>query len=102
MGKNQLTPYEKAVEKTTVVSGNFMNALSLRSAHHIETKVDSDGKEYLTARFALKAPTKKCSEIIVNDMAMATSLERLYNYDALHSSVCGKCSSSCGIRGSEN
>ena len=83
MKKNELTMLDTQIAKTSVITENLTNALALRSAKHIETKVDSDGKEYLSATFALKAPTKKISELVVNDMELATSIERLYNFEAL-------------------
>lgn len=83
MKKNELTMLDTQIAKTSVITDNLTNALALRSAKHIETKVDSDGHEYLSATFALKAPTKKASEIVVNDMELATSIERLYNFEAL-------------------
>ena len=59
MGKNEISLLDREIAKTSVITENLSNALALRSAKHIETKIDSDGKEYLSATFALKAPTKK-------------------------------------------
>ena len=83
MGKNEISLLDREIAKTSVITENLSNALALRSAKHIETKIDSDGKEYLSATFALKAPTKKASQLVVNDMELATSIERLYNFEAL-------------------
>ena len=83
MKKNELSILDAQVARTSIITENLTNALALRSAKHIETKVDSDGKEYLSATFALKAPTKKTSQLVVNDMELATSIERLYNFEAL-------------------
>lgn len=80
--KNELTPYEQAMERTSIMgigAGSALeNAINAHAgATAITTATDSDGKEYVTAKFALQAPTKKVSELVVNDVNIATSIERM-------------------------
>lgn len=80
--KNELTPYEQAMERTSIMGigagSRLENAINTHAgASSITTATDSDGQEYVTAKFALQAPTKKFSEIVVNDVNIATSIERM-------------------------
>ena len=80
--KNELTPYEQAMERTSIMgigAGSALeNAINIHAgASAITTATDSEGQEYVTAKFALQAPTKKVSEIVVNDVNIATSIERM-------------------------
>lgn len=80
--KNELTPYEQAMVRTSIMGigagSTLENAINTHAgASSITTATDSDGKEYVTAKFALQAPTKKVSEIVVNDVNIATSIERM-------------------------
>lgn len=81
--KNELSLLEQEQAKVNPITDNLVSALSLRAGKHIETKVNSDGKEYLSATFILRAPTKEHTSITVNDMELASRLEKLYNFEAL-------------------
>lgn len=77
--KNELSLYEQAIAKAEINAGDtLVNAVNIHAgASAITTATDSDGQEYVTAKFALQAPTKKVSEIVVNDVNIATSIERM-------------------------
>ena len=77
--KNELSLYEQALAKAEINSGDtLVNAVNIHAgATAITTATDSDGQEYVTAKFALQAPTKKVSELVVNDVNIATSIERM-------------------------
>ena len=74
---NQLSLVEQA-RASVNVAGNLEQAINLHMGKSaFESKTDSDGKEYVQARFSLLAPTKDHSEIVVNDMALARKLEAM-------------------------
>ena len=82
--KNELSLMEQATENTSIMTEALTNAINVHAgATAIEVKQDSDGKDYLSATFKLKAPTSKMSEIVVNDRALMESLERIRKADSL-------------------
>ena len=82
--KNELTLMEQANQNTSIMTEALTNAINVHAgATAIEVKQDSDGKDYLSATFKLKAPTSKMSEIVVNDKALMESLERIRKADSL-------------------
>ena len=82
--KNELSLQEQAIERTNIVSSQLESIIKAHAGESaIETKQDSDGKEYLSATFKLSVPTKNRSEIVVNDMALAESIERMKKQIAL-------------------
>lgn len=82
--KNELSLMEQASQNTSIMSEALTNAINVHAgATAIEVKQDSDGKDYLSATFKLKAPTSKMSEIVVNDRALMESLERIRKADSL-------------------
>ena len=82
--KNELSLMEQATQNTSIMSEALTNAINVHAgATAIEVKQDTDGKDYLSATFKLKAPTSKMSEIVVNDRALMESLERIRKADSL-------------------
>ena len=82
--KNELSLMEQATENTSIMTEALTNAINVHAgATAIEVKQDTDGKDYLSATFKLKAPTSKMSEIVVNDRALMESLERIRKADSL-------------------
>ena len=82
--KNELSLMEQANKNTSIMTDTLTNAINVHAgATAIEVKQDSDGKDYLSATFKLKAPTSKISEIVVNDRALMESLERIRKADSL-------------------
>lgn len=82
--KNELSLMEQANQNTSIMTEALTNAINVHAgAAAIEVKQDSDGKDYLSATFKLKAPTSKMSEIVVNDKALMESLERIRKADSL-------------------
>ena len=74
---NQISILEQA-KASANVANNLEQAINLHMGKSaFETNTDSDGKEYVQARFTLLAPTKEHSEIIVNDMGLATKIEAM-------------------------
>ena len=81
---NSLSLMEQANKNTSIMTDALTNAINVHAgATAIEVKQDSDGKDYLSATFKLKAPTSKMSEIVVNDKALMESLERIRKADSL-------------------
>jgi len=82
--KNELSLMEQANKNTSIMTEELTNAINVHAgATAIEVKQDSDGKDYLSATFKLKAPTSKMSEIVVNDRGLMESLERIRKADSL-------------------
>lgn len=82
--KNELSLMEQATQNTSIMTEALTNAINVHAgATAIEVKQDSDGKDYLSATFKLKAPTSKMSEIVVNDRGLMESLERIRKADSL-------------------
>lgn len=82
--KNEVSILMQAQEQTNVVTANLENAVSKHAGESaMQIKTDSDGKEYVSATFKLAVPTKKASEIVVNDIATAQALERMKKQIAL-------------------
>ena len=82
--KHELSLMEQANQNTSIMTEALTNAINVHAgATAIEVKQDTDGKDYLSATFKLKAPTSKMSEIVVNDRALMESLERIRKADSL-------------------
>ena len=82
--KNELSLMEQANKNTSIMTDELTNAINVHAgATAIEVKQDSDGNDYLSATFKLKAPTSKVSEIVVNDRGLMESLERIRKADSL-------------------
>ena len=82
--KNSLSLLEQAQARTSLINDTLADAIRVHAGEQaIVVKKDSDGKDYLSATFKLKAPTAKVSEIVVNDMALAESLDRIRNADSM-------------------
>ena len=82
--KNELTLLEQARAGAGVVNDTLTNAIKVHAgASAIELHTDSDGKEYVRATFKLRTPTKNHDEIVVNDIVLAQSLERINNAFAM-------------------
>lgn len=82
--KNEISLLEQAQERASIMSDSLINAVNVHAGESaIQLKTDSDGKEYLSATFKLKSPTKKMDTIVVNDIAVAESLERIRKADSL-------------------
>lgn len=82
--KNEISLLEQAQERASIMSDSLINAVNVHAGESaIQLKTDSDGKEYLSATFKLKSPTKKMDVVVVNDMAVAESLERIRKADSL-------------------
>lgn len=82
--KNELSLMEQATQNTSIMTEALTNAINVHAgATAIEVKQDTDGKDYLSATFKLKAPTSKMSEIVVNDRGLMESLERIRKADSL-------------------
>ena len=81
---NSLSLLEQAQARTSLINDTLADAIRVHAGEQaIVVKKDSDGKDYLSATFKLKAPTSKMSEIVVNDMALAESLDRIRNADSM-------------------
>lgn len=81
--KNELTLMEQATQNTSIMNDTLANAINIHAgATAIEVKQDSDGNDYLSATFKLKAPTSKMREIVVNDRPLMESLERIRKADS--------------------
>lgn len=84
MSKNSLSLLQQSEARTNVLNEAIASAVNLHAGGTaIVSKVDDDGREYLTATFKLKNPTKKASEIVVNDLVVAESLDRMRKADSL-------------------
>lgn len=82
--KNELSILEQSQNRVNIMSDTLVNAINVHAGESaIQIKTDSDGKEYLSATFKLKNPTKKMDTIIVNDISVAESLERIRKADSL-------------------
>ena len=82
--RNALSLLEQAQARTNIVSETLADAIRDHAGEQaIQIKTDSDGKEYLSAIFKLKSPTKKFDSITVNDMGVAESLDRIRNADSM-------------------
>lgn len=111
--KNELSLLEQAQARTNIVTDTLADAIRLHAgAEAIQLKTDSDGKEYLSATFKLKSPTKKFDSITVNDMEVAESLDRIRNADSMGevasfvlakelSNIADTDASKCGFENSE-
>lgn len=82
--KNELSMLEQARAGADVVNETLTNAIKVHAgASSIELHTDSDGKEYVRATFKLRTPTKNHEEIVINDLALAQSVERINNAFAM-------------------
>lgn len=82
--KNELSLLQKAQESTNVITSNLNEAiLAHRGGTALEVAQDSDGKDFVKATFKLAIPTKKSNELVVTDVALAQTLERMANQLAL-------------------
>ena len=111
--KNELSILEQSQARTNIVSETLADAIRTHAGEQaIQLKKDSDGKEYLSATFKLKSPTKKFDSITVNDMAVAESLDRIRNADSMGevasfvlakelSNIADTDASKCGFENSE-
>ena len=80
---NQLSLVEQA-QASARMHTNFENAVDIHLGKSaFEAKQDTDGNEYVSATFRLLAPTKDHSEIVVNDLPLATKLEKLRRLSAM-------------------
>ena len=76
--------YQLAIEKTAIINSSLENAVTVHAGGtSIKTKTDNNGKEYVSATFKLSVPTKKISQITVNDITVAQSLDRMKKQIAL-------------------
>lgn len=79
--KNEVVTIDRAeLKNSTFTDSNALySAIVARSGEsHIEIKTDSDGKEFATATYELKAPKGDRKEITVRNMDIATRIERVY------------------------
>lgn len=82
--KNEISILEQAKAGVALESSNLEQALNARlGGSAIQTAKDSDGKDYVTATFKLATPTKKFSELVVNDVDTMQRLERMRRAQAL-------------------
>ena len=79
--KNEMVTIDRAeLKNSTFTDSNALyTAIVARSGEsHIEVQTDSDGNEYATATYELKAPKGDRKEITVRNMDIATRIERIY------------------------
>ena len=70
---NSLSLLEQAQARTSLINDTLADAIRVHAGEQaIVVKKDSDGKDYLSATFKLKAPTAKVSEIVVNAIPVTT------------------------------
>ena len=78
MKKNEVSLYQKAMEKASINVANFESAINEHmGGTAIRTAVDSQGNEYVTAKFQLLSPVKNRTEMTVNDIELATQIEKM-------------------------
>lgn len=79
--KNEMVTIDRVeLKNSTFTDSNALySAIVARSGEsHIEVQTDSDGNEYATATYELKAPKGDRKEITVRNMDIATRIERIY------------------------
>lgn len=79
--KNEMITIDRVeLKNSTFTDSNALySAIVARSGEsHIEVQTDSDGNEYATATYELKAPKGDRKEITVRNMDIATRIERIY------------------------
>lgn len=79
--KNEMVTIDRAeLKNSTFTDSNALyTAIVARSGEtHIEVQTDSDGNEFATATYELKAPKGDRKEITVRNMDIATRIERIY------------------------
>lgn len=79
--KNEMVTIDRAeLKNSTFTDSNALySAIVARSGEsHIEIETDSDGNEFATAKYELKAPKGDRKEITVRNMDIATRIERIY------------------------
>ena len=82
--KNEISMLEQARAGAGVVTDTLVNAIKIHAgASAIELHTNSDGEEYIKATFKLRTPTKNHDEIMVTDIPLAQSLERINNAFAM-------------------